>query len=82
VSLFFGIVLFLGLALGVGIIILVPTAPVIIAVALLFVIFVILLSIIASTLGAIFKLALYEYAQTGVVPGGFSPALIQNAVKR
>lgn len=81
VGLFFMLLFFLGFAVAVGVIILAPTTLVAIATGTLFIIYVIALSIIASTLGAIFKLALFEYACTGIVPQGFSPELIQNAVK-
>jgi hypothetical protein len=42
---------------------------------------VIALTVISSTLSSIFKLALYEYATTGNIPSGFSPELIQNAIR-
>lgn len=45
------------------------------------VIYFVALSIIGSSLNAIFKVVLYEYAKTGVVPEGFDPELIQNAIR-
>ncbi len=41
----------------------------------------VLLAIISSTLNVIFKVALYEYANTGVTPKGFSRSLIDMAFK-
>jgi hypothetical protein len=81
VGLFFGLTLFGGLALGIGTMILAPSAPVILAVSVLMVVYAVMLIIISSALDAIFKLALYEYAQTGTIPGGFSPDLIRGAVR-
>lgn len=82
VGLFFALIFFVGFAVTVGIMMLAPTKLVVFATGTLFVVFIIALSIIASALGAIFKIALFEYAQTGVVPQGFSPELIENAVKK
>jgi hypothetical protein len=39
------------------------------------------LIIISTTLSSIFKLAIYQYAKTGIVPAGFTPSLIAGAVK-
>lgn len=80
VGLFFGLLVFLEIALAVGIVILVPSFGVFIGVLLLTVIFMVLISVVSSSLSAIFKLALYEYATTGLVPKGFSPEVIQNAI--
>lgn len=82
VGLFTTMLVFLALAVTIGVIILAPTLIVILSMGTLFILFVIVLTIISSALGAIFKLALYEYAMTGSVPEGFSPELIQNAVRR
>lgn len=81
-SLFFSLLIFVGLALAIGVAILVPTFVVVSAVIVLFVIYAVALSVISSALGSIFKLALYEYATTGKVPSGFSPELVQNAISR
>ncbi len=43
------------------------------------VLFLILLSIVFSTLQQIFLAAVYQYAAQGTVPTGFSPALIESA---
>ena len=81
-GLFFFSIASIGIALGIGIIMLAPMASIALSVFILLVVYIVALSIVSSTLGAIFKLALYQYAQTGIVPEGFSPELIQNAVKR
>ena len=82
VGLLFGVLMFLGLALSIGIIALAPSLFVFMSVLALYVVYVIILSIISSTLGSIFKLALYEYASTGVMPAGFSPEVISGAIQR
>src|SRR3989338_6354721 len=81
VGLFFMLLFFLGLALGVGIVVLVPDLFVGLGVSALFIVYVIGLTVISSALGSIFKLAIYEYATTGKVPQGFSPELVQHAVR-
>jgi hypothetical protein len=81
VGFFFSLLVFLGLALGIGIVVLIQNLFVGLAVLVLFIIYAIFLTIISSALDSIFKLALYEYATTGKVPAGFSPELIQNAVR-
>ncbi len=81
VGLFFMVLIFLLLALCVGVVVLIPSWVVALGMLTLFVIAVILLSVISSALASIFKLALYEYATTGNIPQGFSPELIQNAVR-
>jgi len=43
--------------------------------------YIVILTIVSSTLSLIFKLALYKFATTGTIPSGFSPELIQQAVK-
>ncbi len=77
---FFRILSFLGILLAIGIMIAVPVKQIIILVGILLIIFITALTIISSTLGSIFKLALYEYAKNGVVPKGFTPMLVENAV--
>lgn len=81
VGLFFAMITFALFALMIGVIILVPDIFVGIGLLVLFLISVICLTIISSALGSIFKLALYEYARTGKVPDGFSPDIIQNAIR-
>lgn len=78
---FFALVLVVMILSGI-LIAVAPIMPVVIAVGLFFLIFIIIIAVISSTLGVIFKLALYEYARTGVVPPAFSSELIQNAVKK
>ncbi len=80
-SLFFMVLTFIVMALFVGVGIIVQLPEVWILLAILFVIYMIAVVIISSTLDSIVKLALYEYASTGKVPQGFTPELIQNAVK-
>ncbi len=81
VGLFFSLLIFSGLVLSIGVVVLIPDVVVAIGVGALLLVYVIVLTVISSTLSSIFKLALYEYATTGKVPSGFSPALIQNAIK-
>lgn len=80
-GLFFGGIVFFGFVLYVGIMILIPSKLVFISATILFVLFMIALSIISSTLNTIFNLALYEFALTGQVPAGFTPDLIKGAIK-
>jgi len=81
VGLFFGLLIFLGIALSIGIIILIPLTVTVISVIVLFIIYTIVLSIISSTLSTIFKIALYDFAQTGKVAPGFSPDILKGAVQ-
>lgn len=81
-GLFFSLVFFAGVAFCVGLVVLVPHVVMFVSVAILFVVFVVALAIISSTLQAIFKLALYEYAISGKVPEGFTVGLIEGAVRR
>jgi len=80
VGLFFGILIILGFVICFGISIYAQTLAVYITMSAIFVVFVIILMLISSTLSSIFKLALYEYARTGKVPNGFSEGLIKNAI--
>ncbi|MCA9356940.1 hypothetical protein H6784_01380 [Candidatus Nomurabacteria bacterium] len=73
----FGIVV-----LGFGIVLLVPNVMVLFLVVTIGVLSLIAVSAISSVLNAIFKVALYEYASTGRVPEGFSPEIVQNAVRK
>jgi hypothetical protein len=81
-GLFFMLIFFGVVAFCIGLVVLVPHVVMFISVAILFIVFMVALAIISSTLQAIFKLALYEYASTGKVPEGFSPELIEGAVRR
>ncbi len=49
--------------------------------AVLLAVAVVFIVIVSSTLNSIFKLVIYEYARTGVVPNGFSPELLTSAIK-
>jgi hypothetical protein len=77
----FGILAFVLIALAVGIAFIIPTLTVGICVAVLLLICLIILSIISSTLGSIFKLVIYNYAKTGQVPQGFSSDIVKGALK-
>ena len=81
VGLFFTLIAFFTVLIAICICILAPTFYVIVLVAILLVAFMIALSIVATTLGSIFKLALYTYARTGQIPQGFSPDIVRGAVK-
>lgn len=81
VGFFFGIIVFLLFALSIGIIVILQSFVVAIVVGILFVLAVIALSIVSSTLGSIFKLAIYNYARTGQIPSAFSPELVMGAVR-
>jgi hypothetical protein len=80
VGAFFGVLMFLLIALSVGMIIIVPTTLVMVIVGVLLLIALIVIAIISSTLTTILNLALYEYASTGKVPQGFTPELIQRII--
>lgn len=81
VGTFFSLLFLVGVLLSLGMIVLVPTLSVLIGVGILLVLYSIALTIISQSLGAIFKLALYEYAATGRIPEGFSPELVQGAIR-
>jgi hypothetical protein len=82
VGLFFSVLTFILLALSVGTIVLVPTFQVFITVATLFILAMIVMAVISSTLNSIFKLVLFNYARTGQVPQGFSEELVIGAIKK
>lgn len=82
VNLFFTFLCFLVIVLGIGLVSLVPLKGIIIFSFVAMSVSILILIVISSALGAIFKLALYEYARTGNIPNGFSPEIIQNAVKK
>jgi hypothetical protein len=81
VGFFFGLMTLAVFSIFIVIFILVPRTDVGIILLILFVLYMVFISILSSTLSSIFKLALYEYARTGTMPQGFSPELVQNAVK-
>jgi len=60
---------------------LVPVFEMFVLAAALFVVSMIGISILSSTLSSIFKLALYQFALTGNVPAGFTSDLIRGAIK-
>lgn len=55
---------------------------IIIGMLILLVIYLILLAVVSSTLSIIFKLVLYEYANTGITPQGFSNQVLNSAFKQ
>lgn len=79
VGMFLGILIYICIVLGFMLVAFIPqlmiiTLPLVIA-------FLIGISVVSSTLGSIFKLALYEYAKTGAVPQGFSSEVVIGAIK-
>ncbi len=82
VGLFFSLITVVVIALSIGIVILVPTSNTLILVGILLIIFMIVMTIISTTLSSIFKLALYEFAKTGSVPQGYTAELLQGAIKQ
>lgn len=81
VGLFFGLIIFGLTALVVGVMVIFHTLPVFFISLGLYVIAMIILSIVSTTLSSIFKLALYNYARTGQVPAGFSSEVVIGAVQ-
>ena len=75
--------LFIGIVFVVCVVIAIvlPYVATFIILGIVFVLFLVAITIISSTLGSIFKLALYQFALTGQVPQGFAPELVQGAVK-
>jgi hypothetical protein len=82
VGFIFGLIGFGGIIAAGIILVAFPKAAVAITLGIVLVIFFVVLSIISTSLSSIFKVALYEYATTGRVPEGFTPELIQAAVKK
>jgi len=60
---------------------LVPVFEMFVLVGVLFTVSMVGISILSSTLGSIFKLALYQFAITGTVPAGFTTDLVKGAIK-
>lgn len=81
VSAILTLVTFLVFVFSAGLVFIFPSAGMLIGVIIFFIIFVVCISILSSTLNSIFKLALYNYARTGQVPVGFSSDVIKSAVK-
>ncbi len=81
VGLIFGLINTLLFAVGIVILILFPTMNVAIGIGSSLIFLIILLSILSTSLNAIFKLVLFEYARTGTVPQGFSLDVVQSAIK-
>ena len=81
VGLFFTLLIAIVFVLCVVIAIALPYVATFIILGIVFVLFLVAITIISSTLGSIFKLALYQFALTGQVPQGFAPELVHGAVK-
>src|SRR3989337_679070 len=82
-GLFFGIVYLLGFVACLAIFIatlFLGNFYVILTAAFLAIIFFVVTAVISSTLNAIFKVVLYEYARYGRMPANFTPKLILNAI--
>jgi hypothetical protein len=82
-----GVGLFIGLLIFLGIFVFIATlftmnATIIIISAILLFIYILILAVISSALSVIYRVVLYEYANTGVVPQGFSPEAISLAFKQ
>lgn len=82
VGLFFSLIIFVLIALSVGLVIIFQSAIAAIVILAVLIAAVIILSIISTTLNSIFKLVLFNYARTGQVPQGFSAEVIGGAVKK
>ena len=80
-GIFFSLIVFLLIALSVGIIVLIPKFIVVVSVGIFLALSLIAISILSSTLGSIFKLAIYNYARTGQVPQGCTELLVKGAIK-
>ncbi len=82
VGFFFGLIT-LGVAFALFVLAFLIQDPiVIIALVVIFVLYLAALSVVSSTLGAIFKFALYEYGRSGKIIPGFTPDVIANAFKK
>ncbi len=82
VGFFFGIIT-IAVALALFVLAFLVQDPIVmIALVVLFVLYLATLSVVSSTLGAIFKFALYEYGRTGKIIPGFTPDVIANAFKK
>jgi hypothetical protein len=82
IGLVFGLASFLTLLAGIGLIILSAALGIpalIVVVVALVVVALVILAVIGSTLGGIYRAAVYHYAATGQVSSGFSPQLVQGA---
>ena len=82
IGLVFGLATFLTLLAGIGLIVASAALGVpalIVVVVVLTVAALLILTVIGSTLGGIYRAAIYRYAATGQVSGGFSPQLVQGA---
>ncbi|MFA5991491.1 MAG: DUF6159 family protein [Candidatus Doudnabacteria bacterium] len=81
VGLFFGLIIFGLTAMAVGVMVIFHTLPIFFISLGLYIVAMIILSIVSTTLSSIFKLALYNYAHTGQVPVGFSSEVVTGAIQ-
>jgi hypothetical protein len=82
IGLVFGLASFLTLLVGVGLIIgaaALGIVALIVFVVILTVFALLILAVVGNTLSGIYRAAVYRYAATGEVSGGFSPQLVQGA---
>lgn len=82
VGLFFGIISFVGILVAAFLAMSVSGVTALMSVGVILLVFLIVIGLVSSTLGSIFKLAVYNYARTGQVPQGFSPELVENVVTK
>jgi hypothetical protein len=82
IGLVFGLATFLTLLAGTGLIVAsaaLGVLPLIVVAVALTVAALLILTVIGSALGGIYRAAIYRYAATGLVGGGLSPQLVQGA---
>lgn len=78
VGLYIFVLMLIGFAVFLGALV-TGSTPVIILAGVLLVIYLLVLTFISSTLSIIFKVVLYKYASEGVLPEGFSEAVLRSA---
>lgn len=71
----FGLLTTGAIVLGVGM-------ALVVLLGVLFVLALVAIIVVSSTLNAIFRVVLYEYARNGIVASGFTPELIMGAIKQ
>lgn len=81
-GLFFMLLAIVGFVVWIVVIFFFPTTPVVFASTFAFGVYCIILNVVATSLNAVFKVALYYYARTNQVPRGFSPELMQKGIQK
>lgn len=81
VGFFFSLLFLAGFGVWIAVLFLTQNTFIFLGITVVLIVYLVVLTTISSALSVIFKLALYEYARTGQMPQGFSPELIQNAIK-